>query len=188
MPKKIDTDGLFQSTVQLFAQNGYLATTTLEIADKAGINEATLFRRFGSKANLISTALHHCLANSPFAKLKITDDVKTDLIAIAVAYEKTFQAFGGAVITLMVELPRHKELQAASATLMPNYLNAVQIIAHHQEANALKPGNPVQTLTALISPIMISSLLSRSTANFAVPEFSAELLVENFLEGFQMEA
>jgi AcrR family transcriptional regulator len=40
----------------LFAANGYRATTTKEIAARAGVAEPTLFRNFGSKASLFEAA------------------------------------------------------------------------------------------------------------------------------------
>jgi AcrR family transcriptional regulator len=42
---------------QLFAANGFRGTSTREIADTAGVAEVLLFRNFGSKADLYSTAV-----------------------------------------------------------------------------------------------------------------------------------
>jgi AcrR family transcriptional regulator len=67
MPKYIDEDKLFEATVAVFAECGYRATTTQEIARRAGVNEVTLFRRYGAKAALINTALTHVLAETSFA-------------------------------------------------------------------------------------------------------------------------
>lgn len=44
---------LVDAARELFAERGYAATTTRAIADRAGVNEVTLFRRFGSKAALL---------------------------------------------------------------------------------------------------------------------------------------
>src|SRR5262245_12522423 len=41
----------------LFARKGYEGATTREIAEKAGINEALLFRHFSSKENLYWTMI-----------------------------------------------------------------------------------------------------------------------------------
>jgi AcrR family transcriptional regulator len=38
---------------ELFERNGTRGTTTREVADRAGVNEATLFRHFGSKRALL---------------------------------------------------------------------------------------------------------------------------------------
>ena len=78
----------------------------------------TLFRRYGDKATLINTALTHVLAKSPFARLTVTDDVTADLVALVMAYAETTEKYGGAVVTLAVEVPRHPEFRAAMTCLL----------------------------------------------------------------------
>jgi len=84
MPKVIDVDNVFEATVRVFAERGYRATTTKEIAARAGVSEVTLYRRYGRKAALVEWALAHCLSGSPFGQLVASDDVTADLTAIAV--------------------------------------------------------------------------------------------------------
>lgn len=43
--------------LRLFAEKGFKATTTKEIAKKAGVNEVTLFRTFGSKKALFTAVI-----------------------------------------------------------------------------------------------------------------------------------
>lgn len=185
MPKIIDTDRLFTETVQLFAERGYSATTTREIAQRAGINEATIFRRYDTKANLIVAALTHCLANSPFSRLQASQDVRADLLAIVTAYKQTFEEFGGAVTTMMIEMPRHEELRAAGAALLPNMQKCAEIMLSHQSKGRLSSDNPVQQLAVLISPIMVSGMLAKASPHFNVEGFSPQNLVDGFLAGHQ---
>lgn len=44
-------------TLRLYADRGYLGTTTRRVAEEAGVNEVTLFRHFGSKDALIRSAI-----------------------------------------------------------------------------------------------------------------------------------
>ncbi|MGB0562963.1 MAG: TetR/AcrR family transcriptional regulator, partial [Spirulinaceae cyanobacterium] len=44
---------LIQAALNLFVEQGFTATTTRQIADQAQVNEATLFRNFGSKHDLL---------------------------------------------------------------------------------------------------------------------------------------
>ena len=44
---------ILNATREIFERNGTRGTTTREVAERAGVNEATLFRHFGSKAALI---------------------------------------------------------------------------------------------------------------------------------------
>jgi AcrR family transcriptional regulator len=48
---------ILESARQLFAANGFWGTSTREIAEKACVAEVLLFRNFGSKAELYSTAV-----------------------------------------------------------------------------------------------------------------------------------
>jgi AcrR family transcriptional regulator len=54
---------ILAATRELFAKRGRRGTTTREVAELAGVNEATLFRHFGNKDALIDAcAQHYCKA------------------------------------------------------------------------------------------------------------------------------
>lgn len=44
---------------EVFSEKGSRGSTTREVADRAGVNEATLFRHFGTKVALIQAMLDH---------------------------------------------------------------------------------------------------------------------------------
>lgn len=78
---------ILAATRELFARKGRRGTTTREVAERAGVNEATLFRHFGNKEALITACVqHHCRA----AELEETiggldGDLQQDLIEIGEA-------------------------------------------------------------------------------------------------------
>jgi len=183
MPKKINSALLFTTTVRLFAEHGYGACTTQAIAAAAGVGEVTIFRRYGNKAGLIEAALAHCLPRTPFGNLTASDDVQADLTAILRAYAQTFGEYGGAVITLLTEAPRHPELGAALATLMPNMMQGAAIIASHQAAGRIGAGDPLQKLVILIAPIMAAGLFGRIENAPETVVLAPEMLTEMFLRG-----
>ena len=53
-------DHLLHAAAQVYAEGGYHGATTRRIAAKAGVNEITLFRHFGSKDVLLREALAQC--------------------------------------------------------------------------------------------------------------------------------
>lgn len=53
---------LIQSALELFTAQGVSATTTRQIADKAEVNEVTLFRNFGNKHGLLLAVLEESAA------------------------------------------------------------------------------------------------------------------------------
>jgi len=57
MVKQDTRTKIIDTALQMFSTQGYNSTTTRSIADKAGVNELTLFRNFGSKENLLSEVM-----------------------------------------------------------------------------------------------------------------------------------
>ena len=72
---------IMRSASGLFARRGYRGTTTREIAQRAGINEALLFRHFPSKAKLYWTIIEEqCVARGRRQNLdRILDQGGSDL-------------------------------------------------------------------------------------------------------------
>jgi AcrR family transcriptional regulator len=54
----------------LFAEKGSRGTTTREVAERADVNEATLFRHFGTKSLLLGAMLEH-FAGVPFVPVLV---------------------------------------------------------------------------------------------------------------------
>lgn len=183
MPKRIDTDALFDATVRVFADRGYAEATTQEIATRAGVNEVTIFRKYKTKAGLIEAALTQRLAGSPFAHIAASDDIVADLGAIVRAYDATNRAYGGAVMTLLVELPRHPELASAASILLTNLTNAAAIMRVHQEQGRIQPGDPLQKVALLVAPLIAGGLWSRAMGGIPATDFDPDALVAAFLDG-----
>lgn len=81
---------ILNSTMMLIMEKGYTATTTKDIAKKAGINECTIFRKFKGKKEIIKAAMslpewNPCLKESDF---EYTGDLIKDLCSFAEVYSK----------------------------------------------------------------------------------------------------
>jgi AcrR family transcriptional regulator len=76
---------IFAATRRLLAKKGRRGTTTREISELAGVNEATLFRHFGNKDALIEACvLHYCPAGDLAQLLPtLSGDLREDLRQIA---------------------------------------------------------------------------------------------------------
>jgi AcrR family transcriptional regulator len=71
---------------ELFEQRGTRGTTTREVAERAGVNEATLFRHFGSKSALLVAMRETCSNDERFRSVLASlagSDLQRDLVAIA---------------------------------------------------------------------------------------------------------
>jgi len=68
----------------IYEQNGTRGTTTREVAERAGVNEATLFRHFGNKQALLLAMRQESCGLQVFSNMiaGLSGDVRSDLIAI----------------------------------------------------------------------------------------------------------
>lgn len=87
---------ILQAALHLFAENGYAATSTLEIATRAGVAESVIFRQFGDKAALFSQA-----ALEPFGQFIQKLESVWDEVDDAGSGDETF------MLQLITELHRH---------------------------------------------------------------------------------
>ncbi|EUJ27209.1 TetR family transcriptional regulator [Listeria floridensis FSL S10-1187] len=53
----ITNESIMEATLEMVAKNGIKASTTRQLAEAAGINEATIFKKFKNKDNLIHMTL-----------------------------------------------------------------------------------------------------------------------------------
>ena len=96
-PSVEDTrERIFAAAREIFAVKGPHGTTTREIADRAGVNEATLFRHFGSKSALLDAMKEYFCQNKE-ARLRkmyetLTGDFEADLHIIGTAMIEGMQA------------------------------------------------------------------------------------------------
>lgn len=61
---------ILERATELFARQGYQGTTTRQIAERAGVNEAIIFRHFPSKEDLYWAVLEHqCSAREGLGEL-----------------------------------------------------------------------------------------------------------------------
>lgn len=74
LARNITEARIIEAAVQLFAQHGFKGTSTRDIAQLANVNEATLFRHFGRKADLFWAA-----ADSRLNSLKLNRELQHEL-------------------------------------------------------------------------------------------------------------
>ena len=79
---------IIDATMSLVMEKGYTSTTTKDIAKKAEVNECTIFRKFGSKKEIIAAAMtlpewNPCLREEDFES---TGDLIADLCSFSEVY------------------------------------------------------------------------------------------------------
>jgi AcrR family transcriptional regulator len=92
---------LVQSALELFALQGVTATTTRQIAERAEVNEVTLFRNFGNKYGLLRAVIEESEAFESLA---------TALLASAISQENLGDAIRAYTATYLQTLQQVPEL------------------------------------------------------------------------------
>ncbi len=96
---------LLAATRSLLAAKGRRGTTTREIADQAGVNEATLFRQFGSKDALVDACVEHYCSTVELQELlaSLDGDLERDLQRIAFALMQRMENVRDLIVMSLAE-------------------------------------------------------------------------------------
>jgi AcrR family transcriptional regulator len=101
---------IIEAAVEIGSKVGYARATTKAIAEIAGVNEITLFRHFGSKANLFSAAIEQYggPALAPAIEAQLSGDYPQDLML-----------FGNIFLEILVERKEMMHLLLCESAHIP---------------------------------------------------------------------
>ncbi len=96
---------LLSATRALLAAKGRRGTTTREIADQAGVNEATLFRHFGSKDALVDACVEYYCRTVELEELlaSLDGNLERDLRRIASALMQRMESVRDLIVMSLAE-------------------------------------------------------------------------------------
>src|SRR6476620_2654845 len=154
-------DQLLEAAAELYAEAGYRGATTRRIAVRAGVNEITLFRHFGSKDALIHEAIAR--AGSSIESRALPDpprDPSRELKEWAVAHIAVLRERRSLIRTCMGEIEEHPGVfsrenspPAMAAKALCNYLRRLR------EANLAKaPFDEVAASTMLMGVLFADAM------------------------------
>lgn len=109
----IPEETILQAAAELFGQRGYQGTTTAAIAERAEVNEVTLFRRFGSKQGLLAALAKQWATNMAGMAVDLvadTGDVRSTLEALARIEFDGAERYGVAAMRLVMEASSSPEI------------------------------------------------------------------------------
>jgi AcrR family transcriptional regulator len=109
-PSMLSTDDrILHAAIRVFEEVGFRAATTRRIASEAGVNEVTLFRRFGSKEHLLLRAMR--CRSDPLPPLPdVPADARAELSAWAGVQLRRLYRARVLIRTSMCELDAHPDL------------------------------------------------------------------------------
>jgi AcrR family transcriptional regulator len=168
-PKK---RALVEAAIHCFAEQGYDATSTREIAQRAGVAEATIFRHFPTKKDLLLRLVQPALDNivvpaaqEQFEKAVADADGRIDEIIVPVLIGRVQFArrFFPLVRILLQELPLQEELRALLFAQLPKVFGEVGGLMQREiRAGRWTKRDPEQVMrqigSMVIGYIVISSI------------------------------
>jgi AcrR family transcriptional regulator len=183
MPKVIDDKNVFRAAIDVLSACGYESATTKNIADAAGIHEATLFRKYRSKINLIEQAIKAQFLDVPLAKVAYTGNLHADLFSIIKAYLETSEMVGNILPILLIEIPRNPELKNLLEIPWKNITRVTNILEQYQAQNTIKQEPVLHSISVLLGPLMVRHLIKQTDLDLPIPSIEPQGYVENFLHG-----
>ncbi len=181
---------ILTATREVIGRKGKRGATTREIADVAGVNEATLFRHFGTKEALLVACAQHFCGHLQLADVaaQLTGDLAENLHAIARLMFARFEALQDMIRWSLVEQEYEKDIFAQTAWRPQLAILTVltEFMRRRIEAGELR-GDP-QNLAMVFLGIVFMHALGRrkfpdSLLHRGDPDEALRFYIDVFLNG-----
>ena len=164
---------LLDAAVAVLAKRGYDGATTREIADLAGVNEVTLFRRFRSKENLLDAVLARNRDRSLRALESVLSDEAGSDPAACLRKEgrgltHSTQADSDFLVLVVAEARRKKGVAKARSSLVRAVVRRLgRYFEDEMKRGALREVDPEAAALTILSFLEYTSLLRGVTPDIA---------------------
>ncbi|UBV42357.1 TetR/AcrR family transcriptional regulator [Deinococcus taeanensis] len=185
------TDAILDATLDVLGRAGLRGATTRAIAAQAGVNEVTLFRRYGTKAALIRAALLRQAQGLGARGVHDTGNLHHDLVTLVRAYQEALTRVGPVLGVLLTELPRHPDYLPVLDGPKALFGQVGALLGAYQARGQLRPEPLGTQLPALIGPLVLPYLLAPSVTGLLQADLpgagplapDADAHVQAFLRG-----
>jgi len=190
---------ILDAASELFAERGYASTTTRAIAERAGVNEVTLFRKFQNKRGILEAlgarwAEH--MAGLAVPRLPAEDDTRGTLETLADMEVRQASEAGPAAMRLVLDARVSPEIaEVMGSGPNENFAGVAEYLKARQAAGDLRrdidPHVMAEAFFALTSQIVMSRQVLRGSSEvpygISFDEANRQLL-ELFLAGVGLES
>jgi len=187
-------EAILAAAADLFGERGYRGTTTRAIAERAGVNEVTVFRRFGSKQGLLRALGEYWAASmAGFAVSAIPDpsDVRATLRVLAATEVAQAKHVGIAAMRLALDARFEPEVaEILGAGPGQNLSGLAAYLGERKAAGDIRPEIDPKVLAEGFFLLTSTLVMARDVlgAGFgdavAIPaDVAAGQLIEVLLEG-----
>jgi AcrR family transcriptional regulator len=169
------------ATLAELAENGYAGLSLERVARRAGVNKTSLYRRWGSREQLVLEAMLERAGEH--VSLPDTGSLRDDLLALATtaAANASTPEVAAMARAVAAESPRDGKLAAASRRFWAERLALDAVIVERAiERGEVGPGiEPSELIEAVIGPIHLRLLLTHEPVD---PGF-IERIVDTVVDG-----
>lgn len=184
MPKIISNESIFQAVIKVVSEKSYLGASTKLMAERAGISEITLFRKFGTKAGVVVAAIRHMLGDGRMDEMfRYSGDVRSDLSRIVSLYLQMVKKNGQFLFILMSEIPRCDELGEVLEIPLELMSNFSGLIIRYQDEGVLVRESVQESVSSLIGPLMYEGMMYNARNKMGSFQVDGDIYVEKFLTG-----
>ena len=184
MPKIVTDANVFETVVKMIETHGYAGATTKQIAEAAQINEVTLFRKYGNKAQLVKEAISHYGRHAEAeTAVQFTGDLDADLQRVVTIYHGTAELHAKVFPIIMSEMARFPELSETAKAPLGIVTKIAQLLEQYQAEGVLRRENPFQAVGALLGPLIINTMVREAGVIGADELVDLEAHVEAYIYG-----
>src|SRR5262249_25627016 len=167
----------------LIGERGWRGVTTRELAERAGVNEVTLFRQFGSKGHLLEVAVGEALQSFGEAIAEPSGDLRADLRRLAEGYLAFADRYPLLVARLLPDIGSEPEARASIGRRQQAFAARIgALFAHYRESGELVAEALGEAERAFMGGLLVRPLLGEL---FPSGGFDAAAYVERFLVGHE---
>ncbi len=177
-------DRILNAASELIATYGYVGTTTRAIAERAGVNEVTLFRRFESKAGVLralAARMAQRQAGYAVAAAPDSESVRDTLLALARMEIAGAIEMGGLAMRLAFDAASVPEVAELMGEGPPGNLEGLaEYMAERQEAGELRGDIAPEVLAEAFFGLTSSYVMYRTV--MGVGDLPADVTADRGIE------
>ena len=169
---------VFEATLQVLQERGYEFTSIAEIAERAGVHETSIYRRWGTKEALLVEAV--LARTEEVIRVPDTGALRSDLVQLLEELRMFFQSPLGAAITqLLVSTAGDPEMTAARQTYWSRRFTLVKVMFERAvQRGEIRASIDPQLLTeTVIGPLYVRLLLTNEPLHGDLPEQIVDLVL-----------
>lgn len=162
---------IIEAAVEMFAEKGYAATSTSEIAQKAGVAEGTIFRHYKTKKDLLISIVAPIMSKlvAPFVLRdfhKVLDseyESFEDFLRAVMRNRLAFVVNNAPIIKIMLhEIPFHSELRTRfTEQIFPQVAQRLERVVTHFQSRGELVEMPTMTLMRMSASVIVGYILTR---------------------------